>query len=145
MSIGRTTQQSSRAEGQPKRIPVGQRDVLTAPKNPGYVRRFVNAEPGRIERFQAAGYRIVEDEPIGDPALGAGTPIGSSANKHVGGGQRAVLMEIQEDWYNEDQLAKAAKIKALEDTIQSDVDQESKGLTKQLGGKPLAGISISRQ
>ena len=145
MALGRTPQQSSRAEGQPRRIPVGQRDVLTAKKNPGFVRRFVNDEPGRIERFKDAGYNIVTDEAIGDEALGAGSAIGSSANKHVGHGQRAVLMEIREDWYNEDQASKAAKVKALEDTIQSDVDQEAKGLTKQLGGKPLAGITISRQ
>jgi len=45
------------------------------------------------------------------------TSMGSSATPSVGGGQRAVLMEIPEKYYNEDQKASQAAITKVEREI----------------------------
>ena len=91
----------------PKRIPLGTRNVLTAPKREGYVRRFVNDTPGRIKQFEDAGYSVVRDNiEIGDPKAGKGNKVGSAVSKPVGGGTKGVLMEIKKEWYQEDQKAK---------------------------------------
>ncbi len=109
-----------------ERIPIGQRNRLTAPKRPGYVRRFVNTTPGRVQMFEDAGYQMVTDQTydpenpgvvkIGDRTSGA-TPMGSAVVEDVGGGQQAVLMEIREDWYNEDQAKKARRLDEMEAQI----------------------------
>ena len=109
-----------------ERIPIGQRNRLTAPKRPGYVRRFVNTTPGRVQMFEDAGYQLVTDQTydpenpgvvkIGDRTSGA-TPMGSAVVEDVGGGQQAVLMEIREDWYNEDQAKKARRLDEMEAQI----------------------------
>jgi len=101
-----------------KRVPLGTRNVLTAPKKPGFVRRFVNDKGDRIENFKAAGWNVVEEPvQIGDPKLGRASTLGSLANPHVGGGQRAVLMELPEDLYNEDRAASQAQITKVENEI----------------------------
>lgn len=109
-----------------ERIPVGTRNRLSAPKNPGYVRRWVNNKPGRIQMFEQAGYKIVSDKDY-DPQnpgmvrvsdnLNKPAIMGSSVVEEVGGGNKAVLMEIREDWYKEDQAAKARKIDQMEAQI----------------------------
>ncbi len=106
----------------PERIPIGQRNRLTAPRRPGYVRRFVNLKPGRTKMFEDAGYQMVTDQTY-DPdnpgvvkkehTMGT-TPLGSAVVEEVGGGQQAVLMEIREDWYNTDQAKKAHLLDEME-------------------------------
>ena len=101
-----------------KRVPLGTRNVLTAPKNPGFVRRFVNDRGDRIESFKAAGWNAVdEDVQVGDPKVGRASSLGSLVNPSVGGGDRAVLMEIPEDLYNEDRAASQASITKVENEI----------------------------
>lgn len=101
-----------------KRVPLGTRNILTAPQRPGFVRRFVNDKGDRIESFKAAGWNAVDGEvPVGDPKIGRPASLGSLANPHVGGGQRAVLMEIPEEIYNEDRAASQAKITKVENEI----------------------------
>ena len=120
-----------------KRIPLGTRNILTAPKKPGFVRRFVNDKGDRIESFKDAGWNAVdEDVQVGDPKVGKASSMGSLANPHVGGGQRAVLMEIPEEIYNEDRAASQAKI--------TQVENEIKRNSKTLGKDGLDGnVSIS--
>lgn len=101
-----------------KRIPLGTRNILTAPKKPGFVRRFVNDKGDRIQSFKDAGWNAVDENvPVGDAKIGVATSLGSLANPHVGGGQRAVLMEIPEKIYNEDRAASQAKITKIENEI----------------------------
>lgn len=101
-----------------KRIPLGTRDVLTAPKKPGFVRRFVNDKGDRIQNFKDAGWSPVEEDiQVGDPKAGKSTAMGGTVNTHVGSGQRAVLMEIPEEYYNEDRAASQAKITQVENEI----------------------------
>ena len=109
-----------------ERVPVGQRNRLTAPRRPGFKRRFVNIQPGRIEMFEGAGYQTVTDQTydpdnpgvvkIANRTVGA-TPLGSAVVEEVGGGQQAVLMEIREDHYNEDQAKKARILDEMEAQI----------------------------
>ena len=110
---------ASKTAGQArKRIPLGTRNILTASKRPGYARRFVNDKGDRIQAFKDAGWTAVEtDEQVGDDKAGRATSVGSSANPSVGGGQRAVLMEIPEEFHDEDNKSKQAKITQVENEI----------------------------
>lgn len=110
--------EEKKVEQSRKRIPLGTRNVLTAPKRPGFVRRFVNDTGDRIQRFKDAGYSIVEDDiQVGDPKIGKSDKLGSSVEANVGGGRRAVLMEIPEEYYNEDYNAAQNKITAVENEM----------------------------
>lgn len=114
-----------------KRTPVGRRNVLhVSGKEPGYVYRIVNDTGARVSTFLEAGYELVEakDVVVGDKRVGTPTAEGSVAQVHVGGGDRAVVMRIREDWYEEDQAAKAAHIAATEEaTRQSALDGNDYG------------------
>lgn len=107
-----------KVENKRKRVPLSTRNVLTAPQKPGFVRRFVNDEPDRIQMFKDAGYTVVDENlPVGDPKLGQASNLGRMTNPSVGGGKKAVLMEISQEYYDEDQAVKAAKIKKVEDEM----------------------------
>ncbi len=101
-----------------KRIPLGTRNILTAPKKPGFVRRFVNDKGDRIQSFKDAGWAAAKMvESVGDDKAGRATSMGSSATPSVGGGQRAVLMEIPEEYYAADRKASQDAITKVEREI----------------------------
>ena len=109
---------SSNGQQARKRIPLGTRNILTAPKKSGFVRRFVNDKGDRVESFKDAGWNTVdEDVQVGDSKVGKASSMGSLVNPHVGGGQRAILMEIPEKLYNEDKAASQAAITQVENEI----------------------------
>lgn len=115
-----------------KRVPLGTRNVLTAPKKPGFVRRFVNDNGDRIQAFGDAGWNVADDvSKVGDDKVGKASPMGSQANPHVGGGQRAILMEIPEELYQADRAESQAKIAQVENELrrntQADGGKESYG------------------
>jgi len=115
--------------GRPVRVPLGQRNILTAPKRAGYVRRFVNDNGDRIKQFEDAGYKIVrEDIEVGDPAAGKETQLGSVVNPSVGADQKAVLMEIKEEWYRADQKAKQDRILTGENDMKRQLRSGQGGL-----------------
>lgn len=115
----------SRVRNRPQRTPIGRRNVLTAEQRPGYVRRWVNDEDGRIAMFQEAGYEPVKTPTeVGDPMAGNASQLGSVVRKPVGGGKTAVLMEIPEEFYLEDQAAKEAHLKAKEGALLDEVKGE---------------------
>ena len=111
-----------------KRIPLGTRNVLTAPKRDGFVRRFVNDKGDRVQRFKDAGYSIVEDNiQVGDPKIGRPEQLGSNVSVPLSGGnQRAVLMEIPEEHYKEDYAAAQNKITAQENEMKRDSMSQNK-------------------
>lgn len=109
--------QSNTESNSRKRIPLGSRNILTAPKRAGFVRRFVNDKGDRVQAFKDAGWTLVEEAPVGDPKLGRASSIGSLTNPSVGAGQRALLMEIPEQYYQEDYNAAQAKITQVENEI----------------------------
>lgn len=106
-----------------ERIPVnGQRDILTVAehlKDPNYEYRFVLDTPGRLTKFDQGGWEIVKDDSlkVGQTAVdNSGTRLGSAVTVSRGG-QVLVLMRIPKEWYDEDQLAKQAKVDATEETM----------------------------
>ena len=110
--------ESVKSEQPRKRIPLGSRNILTAPKKVGFVRRFVNDTGDRIQMFKDAGWNTVDDgSPVGDSKIGRPTNIGSATNPSVGNNQRAVLMEIPEEIYEADRAESQAKISEVENQI----------------------------
>ena len=105
-----------------KRCPIGAGDVLSAAKRDGYIRRYVNDVDGRVERFIEAGYTAVMEPDADTSAPRAGKPsnLGTAIRKPVGGGRSAVLMEIPEEWYNEDQELKNQRVDELEAAMAPD-------------------------
>jgi len=112
----------TRATNRPKRTPIAQRNVMTVQnKREGFKQRWVNDVDGRIQVFEEAGYTAVQrPTEVGDPQAGAATQSGSVVRKPVGGGVSAVLMEIPDDYYSEDQQAKEARIKDQERSLLSE-------------------------
>ncbi len=114
--------------GRVRRTPVGVRNVLTVRgKDPAYEYRIVNDQSDRIEMFKDAGYELVNaaDVIIGDRRVNKASPEGSYAQVSVGGGDKAVVMRIKKEWFQEDQKRKidyvaeteaATKSEALKDT-----------------------------
>lgn len=104
--------------GRPVRQPVSQRVVLSAPQKEGFTRRWVNDVKGRVKMFQEGGWAISEEfGPTADDSRMAESSLGSVNTRYVGNDVTAVLMEIPDELYKEDQAAKAANIKAVEKDI----------------------------
>lgn len=105
----------TKATNRPKRVPLAeqQRTVLSSEQRKGYVRRWVNEEDNRIEKFLLAGYTPVEGKEDNNVKRAQdGTRMGSVARKTVNRDSKAayhtaILMEIPEDLYREDQEVKA--------------------------------------
>lgn len=105
-----------------KRTPVGQRNILSVSgKEEGYVYRIVNDSGDRIQQFIDAGYELVDASTVrvGDKRVNATSAEGSKAQVSVGKGEKAFVMRIKQDWYDEDQAAKQAEIDRLEQTIKN--------------------------
>lgn len=123
----------------PKRTPVSGRNKLTAPIRKGYTRRFVNDVEDRISVFEEGGWQIVRGEvPVGDKSVSRENPMGTPVTKHVGSGVKAVLMEIKDEWYNEDQ---AAKQKKIQETVNEIVKKREDG---QYGKIEINDPSVAR-
>lgn len=113
---------NTRVSTRTKRTPVNGRNVLTVTgKEPGYVYRVVNMTGDRVNQFLDAGYELVDskDVRVGDRRVDAATPEGSQAQVVVNklDGQKAVVMRIKQEWYDEDQKLKAEEVKKLEQSI----------------------------
>lgn len=117
----------SKAQNRPKRTPLNKRDILTTDQRTGYVRRWVNDEPGRIEMFKEAGYAIVDSPTkVGDKRAGDASNLTSVVRKPVGGGQEAVLMEIKQEWYDEDREEAEQEMRKKERGLIPDELKDSK-------------------
>lgn len=105
----------------PSRTPINGRNVLTVTgKEPGYTYRIVNDVGDRIQQFKEAGYEIVDgkDVKVGDRRVTSASAEGSAAQVSVGNrGEKAIVMRIKDDWYKEDQKAKAQEVDRLEQSI----------------------------
>ena len=107
-------QKGNRAKNRPKRKPLAGRDRLTAPQRAGYVRRFVNANPERVQAFKDAGYEVVTGHVNTGDSEALPSQLGSVTTADGGLGTKLVLMEIPEEYYNEDQEAKQTDIEEKE-------------------------------
>jgi len=93
------------------------RNVLTVlGKEPGYQYRIVNDDGDRITQFEEMGYEIVRDTnvQVGDRRIVNPTGEGSSVQVSVGGGMKAYVMRIKDEFYQEDRAAKDRHINDVE-------------------------------
>ena len=113
-------EQHGRVRTREKRVPIGTGAALRFDERPGYYRRVVTDDNGRVERFSLAGYEPVRDPSVDQAADKAGKAsyMGDIVRRPIGGGKYGVLMEIPIEWYNEDQEKKAQLIDAKEDQLQ---------------------------
>jgi len=98
---------------------------LDAPERPGYVRRFVNGDPGRIHRMEELGYSIVKDQAGEDSARteGLGTSIARHAGKTEEGQPfKAYLMETPLQEFEYGVLDKEEARKPFEEAIRRSAD-----------------------
>lgn len=106
----RVEQQVHGTEDRPRRIPVsGNREILSVYGIPEDLRaRWVNDEPGRINKFLMAGYTFFTDKHVrvGERTVNTGENIGSVISRNVGGGMTSYLMVLDRDFYEQDQRAK---------------------------------------
>jgi hypothetical protein len=93
---------------------------LKAPKRPGYVRRWFNDSPGRIERAREAGYELVmADDGKRVSHLGGKDDKGEPVMMY--------LMEIPEEYYREDQDAKRNSLHAINKAVYTGARNQEAG------------------
>jgi hypothetical protein len=109
-----------------RRTPInGTRNRLSVRgKEPGYVYRIVNDIDDRIQSMKEIGYEMVTDKnvSVGDKRIANPTQEGSPVQVSVGQGVKAYVMRQKQDWYDEDQAAKAAQV----DEIENQTKREAK-------------------
>lgn len=117
------------AAKRPIRSRLDTRDKLKVPHIPGYRGRFVNIGDGaRIEQLKEWGY----DPAIGKPKThgniaGEASQMGSAVELPVGGGQKALLMYIPEEFYQAAQKEKEQSRAELEgDMLIQDAKQDGR-------------------
>lgn len=98
-----------RAESRPERVPLYKQQTFTAQQKSGYLRRWVNDLPGRIDSFKKAGWTLVVDdlEKTHDGLAQVESQLGSGVRRVVNKTLDApcrysVLMEIPTEWYEAD-------------------------------------------
>lgn len=120
--------------GRVKRTPLGQRNRLTVKdKDPNYFYRIVNTTDGqgtdRVNEFLEAGYEVVDNK-VGDKRVDTSAGLGKNPEFSVGQGVKAVVMRIPREYYEEDQAAKLAHVKAQEDTMRQDAKADYGTITQ---------------
>lgn len=147
----RSEARETREEQEPsrrKRVPLGvPRLKMNAPQRPGYVRRWVNDNPGRLDAAQQGGYEFVVGESAseGGATDGMGAKISRIVGTRDGGAPiTAYLMETKQEWYEEDQKSKQAIVDETEAALKR--GQDSHGQPGVDGRYvPEGGISINSQ
>lgn len=132
----RTRQENTNKPNRPQRVPLHeQRDkIAVRNRDPNYTYRWVvnnNAsDPDRVDRFLRAGWEVDTDSrtTVGDPGVDDQLNKTSSVKeRHMGGGQKATLMRIKNEWYEEDQAAKQRKVDESEEAMKREVTKDRYG------------------
>jgi hypothetical protein len=114
-------------EKRQERIPLGERSLKLATKHrAGYAPRWVNDVGDRINDFERAGYRFAEDDAVRESAQG--DQVAKRIRKVVGTQENgepmhAYLMEQKQEFYDEDQAAKNAKLDDIDEQLGRGIDQ----------------------
>lgn len=92
--------------------------------DPNYVYRFVNDTDDRVREFQDAGWELETDDTIrvGDSRIDDNARLGKVRMISVGQGQKAVLMKIKREWYEDDQKAKQEFVDKSEEAMRPNPD-----------------------
>lgn len=127
MAIGNRAHNRQK-ENKENRVPVsGMRDIMTVlNKEEGYEYRWINdtADNGsQIYKYKRGGWELAPlQTPEGELTVGEEAVFRKEGKEdivrlHVGEGKFAYLMRIKQEWYDEDQQAKADAIDEVEATI----------------------------
>ena len=112
---------SANRSGRTNRASVnGTRNVLNVTgKEPGYHYRVVNDTGDRVASMQERGYEIVTDDSVkvGDRRIANPAQEGSPVMASVGNGIKGYVMRIKQEWFDEDQKAKAQQVDELESSM----------------------------
>lgn len=109
-----------------ERVPLDEQGLLDYyDTDPGYVYRFVNDSPGRIDRFLRAGWVLEEGDTLSTyRKKGAGLESQKSSGiwrtvnyKPNARCKEAVLMKLPKELYDEDQMRKIDRLSTLQDEI----------------------------
>jgi hypothetical protein len=114
----RIDRQAEGAQERPKRTPLGSRNVLAVPNRPGYHRVWVSDSSSirpSISAYEESGYTFVNDPlKVGDKYINSGNPIVSAVSRPGGKGVTLYLMEVLDEYYNEDLRLHEEKIRKKE-------------------------------
>ena len=127
-----------------RRAPIGgSRNVLTVEgKEEGFHYRWVNDTGDRIEHLKSRGYEIVTHKvSVGDKRVASTEGVGAAATANVGGGIKAVLMRISDEYKAEDDAAKREVVDATEAAIRTLVDPRT---GESLGDYGTIGIGSNK-
>jgi len=104
------------------RIPVGgRRDITSVDTTPeGYIDRWVNDNPGRIEKFKRAGYELVESAEVGDSSVDGTHNENGVVSRDMGKGVTAYLMRQRKDYFLADQAEKQKIVDETEESLRRD-------------------------
>jgi hypothetical protein len=118
----RPNRTDTRAEDRPKRVPInGEFDLLNVTGvRPGYHPCWVNEN--RVLTYKAAGYDFVMTDGVkfGEHHVHQANPHGARYVRNVGNGMLAYLMEIPQEYYDEDREAESRIVDEQEESIRTD-------------------------
>ena len=83
----------------------------------GYVDRWVNDEPGRIQKFKDAGYELVSTASVGDSAADGTHSDQGVVSRDMGKGVTSYLMRQRKEYYQEDQAEKQRYVDKTEESM----------------------------
>jgi hypothetical protein len=129
---------------------------LDFPAREGYKRRVVCDRQGRLDRFVKAGWAYVTTDQLGEPHTGSlkattREGIDSRVSQVVGSHKdgrpmTGYLMELPEDIYDEDQVAKMEKVDTLESGLKQGMSADGSTRPGQDGMRiGSAGIKIEQK
>lgn len=122
------------------RIPVGSRRDITAVRDcpNGFRDRWVNDNPGRIDKFKSAGYETVPSANVGDDGVDGTHAESGVVSRDMGQGVTAYLLRQRMEYFLEDRAEKQRLVDETENSIRRKKTENS---TDELNGE----IKIGRQ
>lgn len=126
-ATSREADREEKRDPRKRRVPLGQiRSKLSAEAREGFHRLWVNDYPeGHLQQALDAGYEFVKgDVKIGDHGELGGHDLGSMRSEIVGTkpdgrAMRGYLMEIKQEWHDEDMAEQLKRAQAIDDQIRS--------------------------
>jgi len=133
---GKSQRQREIEDLRKRRVPAGIPSMnLDFPTREGFSRRIVSDRPGRLEKFEKAGWRFVERDELEEPNTGSlkvttregiDSRVSQVIGSHKDGSPMVgYLMEIYDELYDEDQAVKMEKVDALEAGLREATTTES--------------------
>lgn len=92
----------------------------------GYVARWVNDEPGRIDNYLLRGWEFVQEngvDDVGEGSESSNNGIATAISQHAGTSKanrsmNAYLMRIEKELYDEGESAKQVEVDKIDDALQ---------------------------